>query len=94
VSWTIRFTKKAAKQVNQLPEEARLQVRVLVAEIKAAGPFRANWKNYGLLKNQPGRHHCHVKSGRPTYVVCWEVLDKKIRLVEVYYVGTHEGAPY
>ncbi|MEA3429487.1 MAG: helix-turn-helix transcriptional regulator [Thermodesulfobacteriota bacterium] len=33
------------------------------------------------------------KKGRPTYVAVWEVVDKKIRLVEVSYVGTHEKAP-
>jgi mRNA-degrading endonuclease RelE of RelBE toxin-antitoxin system len=94
VGWDVRFTTKAAKQVAKLPEEVRLQIVALVAEIAKAGPYRANWKKYGPLKNQPGHHHCHVKSGRPTYVVCWEVRDKKIRLVEVYYAGTHEGAPY
>jgi hypothetical protein len=32
--------------------------------------------------------------GRPTYVAVWEAQDKKIKLVEVLYVGTHEKAPY
>jgi hypothetical protein len=27
-------------------------------------------------------------------VACWEVIDKKIQLVEVYYVGSREKAPY
>lgn len=28
------------------------------------------------------------------WLVVWEVKDKKIRLVEVIYAGTHEKAPY
>jgi hypothetical protein len=28
------------------------------------------------------------------YVACWEVKNKKIRLLAMYYVGTHEKAPY
>jgi hypothetical protein len=40
------------------------------------------------------KYHCHLKAGRPTYVACWELIDKKIRILEVYYVGTREKAPY
>lgn len=40
------------------------------------------------------RHHCHLKSGKPTFAACWEVIDQAAGLVEVYYVGTHEKAPY
>ncbi len=46
-------------------------------------------KIYSILK-----HHCHLKKGHPTYVVCWRVTSKQLKTVEVYYVGTHEKAPY
>jgi hypothetical protein len=42
------------------------------------------------LENGPD---CHLKKGRPTYVACWTV-DKKNKVIEVYYAGTHEKAPY
>ena len=32
--------------------------------------------------------------GKPTYVCCWEVIDKQKKIIEVNYVGTHEKAPY
>lgn len=38
--------------------------------------------------------HCHITRGKTTYVVCWEVVDNKIRVIEVYYVGSHEKTPY
>jgi hypothetical protein len=53
---------------------------------------RGDWPNYSKLAG--GRHHCHLKKGKPTYVAVWEVLDKDIKLIEVQYVGTHEKAPY
>lgn len=34
------------------------------------------------------------KGGKPTYVACWYIKDKKVKIVEIYYVGTHEKAPY
>ena len=40
------------------------------------------------------RHHCHIKKGQPTYVTIWEVTNKRIKLIEVTYAGTHEKAPY
>jgi hypothetical protein len=55
---------------------------------------RGNWKNYSKLEGRKKQHHCHVKSGKPTYVVVWEESELGVRLVEVIYAGTHEKAPY
>ncbi len=90
--WTVQWRKRLEKQLAELPEVIQLQFRELVRDIQISGPVKGNWKNYSKLG--PHQHHCHIKSGRPTYVVCWEVADKKIPIVEVYYVGTHEKAPY
>lgn len=92
VTWVVRWQRKIEKQISELPEPVLLEFRLLVVEIQEAGPVRGNWKNYSKLGS--GLHHCHIKSGRPTYVVCWEVVDKKCEIVEVFYVGTHEKAPY
>lgn len=37
--------------------------------------------------------HCHLQKGNPTYVCCWKVFEDT-QTIEVYYVGTHENAPY
>jgi mRNA-degrading endonuclease RelE of RelBE toxin-antitoxin system len=92
VGWRVEFTSKAAKQYVKLPEQIKVVMDALVIEIQQIGPMRGNWKNYGKLG--PSTHHCHLKAWKPTYVACWEVIDKTIRVVEVYYVGTHEKAPY
>ena len=90
--WTVEFANKAAKQLKKLPSSIQDAIALLVAEIQQDGPNRPNWKNYSKLgKNL---YHCHLKKGKPTYVACWAVIDKKIQIVEVYYVGTHEKAPY
>ena len=92
VIWVVSFTKRTTKQVHELPFSVQLKLRTLILEIGELGPVRGNWKNYGKLNETC--HHCHLKVGHPTYVVCWELVNKEIRIVEVYYVGTHEKAPY
>ncbi len=92
MSWTVDFSKKAGKQLKELNENIILVVIALVEELKISGPVRGNWKNYSKFSDT--KHHCHLKKGRPTYVACWEVIDKKNKSMEVYYVGTHEKAPY
>ena len=92
MSWTVAYSKKAEKQYNKLPSAIQDKLDFLAAEIEQLGPVRGNWKNYGKLSDK--RHHCHLKSGKPTYVAVWEETDSTINLVEVTYAGTHEKAPY
>jgi hypothetical protein len=92
--WDVSLSNRAKKNYESLkrngskPSIASL-VNFLLLELETMGPVRSNWPNYGKLSD--GRYHCHLKKGRPTFVACWEVIEHKI---EVYYVGTHEGAPY
>jgi mRNA-degrading endonuclease RelE of RelBE toxin-antitoxin system len=92
VKWTVYLSKKAIKQVRKLPDNVKTSLVALIREIEEAGPVRGNWPNYSKLGI--GRHHCHLKKGRTTYVAIWKVIDKQIYLVELSYVGTHEKAPY
>ncbi len=86
------LSSQAAKQLGRLPLVVRTSLLALLREIEIAGPTRGNWPNYGSLGK--GRHHCHLKKGRPTYVAIWEVVNKALKVMEVTYAGTHEGAPY
>ncbi len=96
--WSVLFSKGAAKQYERLRHSGQKKPSILdivdlfVMEVRLKGPERRNWSNYGKLSKD--NYHCHLKKGRPTYVVCWKVIDEKKRQIEVYYVGTHEGAPY
>ncbi|BBO82465.1 hypothetical protein DSCO28_30310 [Desulfosarcina ovata subsp. sediminis] len=90
--WQVVLSKKAAKQTKALPKVVQENLYALIRQIEIYGPIRGDWPNYSKLS--PGRHHCHIKKGRPTYVAVWEVRNRTIQLIEVTYAGTHEKAPY
>ena len=66
----------------------------LTAELEKLGPERRNWPNYSKMKSykMDNAYHCHLIRGNPTYVAMWRELSNKH--IEVFYVGTHEKAPY
>jgi hypothetical protein len=96
--WQVRIRFKVAVILmnrQKIPIEVESATIALVTELEVSGPA-VNWPNYGKLKNQGknvDRRHCHLQKGKPTWVACWEV-DAKNKMIEVYYVGTHEKAPY
>lgn len=92
MTWTVKLSRAAEKQKAKLSKPLRQTLYALVADIESGGPIRGDWPNYGKLSD--GKYHCHLKKGNPTYVAVWEVKDKKIKLVEGQYIGTHEKAPY
>jgi hypothetical protein len=96
-NWSVRFSTKAERQYEKLRKNgARPSINdiidLLVLELNSDGPERFDWPNYQKLSET--KYHCHLKKGRPTYVACWAVLNEKLKQIERYYVGTHEGAPY
>ena len=90
--WQVILSTRAEKQIKRLSVNIKTRLFYLLAEIERTGPIRGNWPNYGKLDET--RHHCHIRKGKPCFVAVWEVVDKKINLIEVRYVGTHEGARY
>jgi mRNA-degrading endonuclease RelE of RelBE toxin-antitoxin system len=94
MGWTVTFTKKADKQLKKLPEQIQFAVSALIEDLKVRGPTQPAWPNFSKFRGTSGKYHCHIKKGRPTYVACWQESEIEIKVLEVYYVGTHEGAPY
>lgn len=95
MTWSVEFTARARKGANKLPPLIRERLMAVVQALKHTGPIQPGMPHFGKLKNQPRSvYHCHLNRGRPTYVAVWEVKDKKIKLIEVTYAGTHEKAPY
>jgi hypothetical protein len=90
--WSVGLKHSVAKEREYLPRDVDASLIALIKEIEVGGPVRGNWPNYSKLNSTT--HHCHLKKGKPTYVAVWEVVDKRIRIVEVIYAGTHEKAPY
>lgn len=92
IHWEINLSNRTAKAISEFPDNVRLKMIALLKALELSGPNQHNWPNYSKLGEN--RYHCHIKKGRPTYVVCWEVVDKDKKIIEVYYAGTHEKAPY
>lgn len=72
--WQVDLSSKARKQKEALPKTVKEQLLFLVRNIELYGPLRGDWPNCSKLK--PGKHHRHLKKGRLTYVVVWEVTRK------------------
>jgi hypothetical protein len=95
IHWTVQSTRAADKKAEKLSQKVLLMLRYLCEDLTIKGPAVPDWPNYGKLQGKGGdKRHCHLQKGKPTYVCCWEVIDKKRKIIEVYYVGTHEKAPY
>ena len=92
--WQVNVSKKMVKQSNKLPKHIFSLYINLLIDLKRNGPYRNNWANYSSLKGKKNVYHCHIKKGKPTYVVIWEIVDKHIKIMEVTYVGTHEKVTY
>ncbi|MCC2667401.1 MAG: cytotoxic translational repressor of toxin-antitoxin stability system [Gammaproteobacteria bacterium] len=96
-NWNVELTRSAKKQIDKLNQRALFALRLLIEDLRRNGPAPGKgWPNYGKLTQEKQRdcRHCHLKKGKPTYVCCWEIKDKQKQIIEIYYVGTHEKAPY
>lgn len=93
-TWVINIVGQAKKSGKSLSKEALKSFTVLLLEMRMLGPYRNNWPNYTKMKNKVEDYHCHIEKGRPTYIACWRIVDKNEKIIEVYYAGTHEKAPY
>lgn len=99
MNWTVDFTTSASKKKENLPSKVKDALAFLVTEMETSGPIKKDWPNFSKLdkskKNIPANsYHCHLQKGRPTYVASWSVENKKLKIIKVFYVGTHEDAPY
>jgi len=92
--WTVNLINRARKGCKKTPKSIQEIFQVLLAELTVAGPIRKLWPNFGKIRGAKECYHCHLQKGNPTYVVVWKVIDKKKKIIEVTYVGTHEKAEY
>jgi mRNA-degrading endonuclease RelE of RelBE toxin-antitoxin system len=87
--WQVTFTGKAAKGAERMPQREQEILFRLVQDLKHSGPVQPRWKNYSRLGK--GEHHCHLSY---KWVACWRVENDEVRLIEIYYAGSRENAPY
>lgn len=89
MGWSVHIQRKIVKRLRRLPRGVQEALEALVVDLEDSGPVRGDWPNYSKLAN--GNHHCHLNY---SYVAVWIEEDKKLKLIEVTYVGSRENAPY
>ena len=98
MAWKVIESRKIKRTVEKLPPAIKEAYELLVADLKQDGPEQRSWPHYGPLagtrKKEPPRYHCHLNKGKPRYVAIWRVNDLTLEILEVRYVGPHEGADY
>jgi mRNA-degrading endonuclease RelE of RelBE toxin-antitoxin system len=96
MAWCVLYSRKAVKQIRRLPRPIQDVMLLLVRDLELNGPgLSGKWKHYSKLKGSGADlRHCHLVRGRPTYVCCWRVENRQLKILEIYYVGTHEKALY
>ncbi len=92
--WEITYSGKAAKQQRKLPVKISETLKLLEYDLKIYGPSAKGWPHAGSISGKTGVFHCHLNKGHPRYVAIWKVMNYEIQLIEVKYVGSHEGADY
>jgi mRNA-degrading endonuclease YafQ of YafQ-DinJ toxin-antitoxin module len=94
IAWNVGITNRAQKGKDSLPPEILFAFMALFKALQQDGPMQPRRRNFGKIEGKKDTWHCHLNSGRPTYVVVWKVLNKQAKSMEIQYVGTHENAPY
>lgn len=89
MGWTVNFSHKAAKQVKKLPARERDILALLVRDMQLRGAVLTDWSNYSKLS--PTTYHCHLSY---KWVACWRIEDGELKIIEIYYAGSREDAPY
>ena len=87
--WRVLIKRRMERKIAGLPLPIRQRFAALRRDLENAGPEQTSWSNYSKLSET--RHHCHLTYH---YVACWQVLSNNEMIMEVYYVGSRENAPY
>ncbi|TVR57508.1 MAG: hypothetical protein EA426_12040 [Spirochaetaceae bacterium] len=88
MAYQVRIKRKTERGLRKLPSAVQKLFFLLVADLQADGPMQTTWQNFSGLGDD--RYHCHLNY---RYVACWSCRKNEI-LIEVYYVGSREKAPY
>jgi len=86
--YTVIINKTAEKGMNKMPERIKHKMVVLIDELTIKGAILKDWKNFSMLGKD--KYHCHLDK---KWVACWQCENDSI-IIEVYYAGSRENAPY
>jgi len=86
--YKIIIKKSIMKNVLKMPKDIQSYFESLVNDLREKGPVRKEWPNFSKLgKNE---YHCHLSY---KWVACWYYENDSV-VIEVYYAGSRENAPY
>ena len=88
MKYEVILKRKVEKGLVKLPLRVQKKLAVLANDLRDQGPLQPTWPNYSKLS--PTEYHCHVER---SWVACWR-HEKQSIVIEVYYVGSREKAPY
>ena len=80
--------KKILRNIEKMPVPIQKKLQFLVLDLAKKGPERYEYQNYS--KPGPDRYHCHLSY---KWIACWQNKKNSI-IIEVYYAGSRENAPY
>ena len=88
VAYTVGWKKKIEKDIKKMPQKEQEKFAQLVYDLMENGPKQPKWPNYSKLSDN--KFHCHLSYH---WVACWKTENENI-IIEIYYVGSRENAPY
>jgi len=88
MSYNVVMKKKVERGLRKLPSWVQKKMALLAVDLKEKGPEQPKWQNYSKLSQT--EYHCHLGT---SWVACWR-HQKNTIVIEVYYVGSREKAPY
>lgn len=88
MSYEVKIKKRVLKNLNKVPENVQTKFWFLVERLEDSGPIQPQLPNYSKLG--PNEYHCHLGY---SWAACWK-HEKGETIIEVYYAGSRENAPY
>ena len=86
--YNVIIKKKMLKGLRKIPLKVQKKLNLLLKDLRDIGPILPEWPNYSKLERN--KYHCHLDF---SWVACWK-NEKGTLIIEVYYVGSRESAPY
>ena len=86
--YNVIIKKGILKSIQKMPKNTQFIFDSLVNDLIEKGPIRSEWPNFSKLGKN--KYHCHLSY---KWVACWH-NEKDSIIIEVYYAGSRENAPY
>ena len=86
--YEVKVKKKVLRNFEKVPRRIQYLFLLLIKDLKEKGPIQTEWPSFSKLGKE--KYHCHLTH---KYVACWN-HERNTMILEVYYVGSRENAPY